>query len=214
MTTDREWRMCACERALPAHADAAPDPAGGTGCGMAWRICEASNEIEERHITDITDIGVQPGGHLRQDASAGLALPNHQDGSEEKSMVEVADGRTGAARSRPEVVTVCGSMRFFERMLDLAAAETAAGAIVLAPFVVLPPEQQEDAAELKAMLDDLHRRKIAMSDRVVVVTDETGYIGESTMDEIVYAMSRGIRVEVLAMWRPAAAPDAEGGDRR
>ena len=75
-----EWWMCACERALPAHVDAAPDPAGGAGCGMAWRICEASTEIEERHITDITDsadIGVQPGGHLRQDVPAGPALPNH-----------------------------------------------------------------------------------------------------------------------------------------
>ncbi len=82
MTTDREWRMCACERAMPAHADAAPDPAGGAGCGMAWRLCEASNEIEERHITE-----VQPGGHLRQDASAGPTLPNHHESSEENQMV-------------------------------------------------------------------------------------------------------------------------------
>jgi Streptomyces sporulation and cell division protein, SsgA len=84
MTPEHEWRMCACERAMPAHVDAAPDPAGGLGCGMAWRPSAAgSKEIEERHITE-----VQPGGHLRQDASAGLVLPNHQDGSEEKSMVE------------------------------------------------------------------------------------------------------------------------------
>jgi hypothetical protein len=204
---EREWRMCACERALPAHVDAAPDPAGGTGCGMAWRFCEASTEIEEAHVTE-----VQPGGHLRQDASAGLVLPNHQKSSEEMSMVEASDGRTAGTRSRPEIVTICGSMRFFERMLDLAAAETAAGAIVLAPFVVLPPERQADAAEFKAMLDDLHRHKIDMSDRVVVVTDETGYIGDSTMSEIVYAMSRGIRIEILAMSR-TTGPDTAGGAR-
>jgi hypothetical protein len=83
MTTYHEWRMCACERALPAHANAAPDPAEGTGCGMAWRPVPAgSNEIEERHITE-----VQPGGHLRQDASAGPALPNHHESSEENQMV-------------------------------------------------------------------------------------------------------------------------------
>ena len=88
MTTDRGWRMCACERALPAHVDAAPDPAGGTGCGMAWRqIGPASTEIEERHITDLTHGEVQPGGHLRQDVPAGLALPHHLMSSEENAMV-------------------------------------------------------------------------------------------------------------------------------
>jgi hypothetical protein len=98
MTTDHEWRMCACDRAIPAHTDAAPDPAGGTGCGMAWRPCGAgSTETEERHITDIE---VQPGGHLRQDASAGLALPNHQEGSEENAMVRPRNTGDAAGGAR------------------------------------------------------------------------------------------------------------------
>jgi hypothetical protein len=88
---DRGWRMCACDRAIPAHADAAPDPAGGAGCGMTWRphaadssdsCTEIGTELEERHITE-----VRPGGHLRQDASAGPALPNHHMSSEEDPMV-------------------------------------------------------------------------------------------------------------------------------
>jgi hypothetical protein len=74
--------MCACERTIPAHIDTDPDPAGGPGCGMAWRTREASNEIEGQHVTE-----VQPGGHLRQDVPAGLALPNHQMSSEENAMV-------------------------------------------------------------------------------------------------------------------------------
>src|SRR5690606_30624843 len=73
--------MCACERALPAHVDAAPDPAGGAGCGIAWRpstgLAETGNEIEELHVCDMTHNGVQPGGHLHPDVHAGLALPNH-----------------------------------------------------------------------------------------------------------------------------------------
>jgi hypothetical protein len=77
------WLMCACKRTIPAHLDTAPDPAGGPGCGMAWRpYAAASNEIEEVHVTE-----VQPGGHLRQDASTGLALPNHLMSSEENAMV-------------------------------------------------------------------------------------------------------------------------------
>ena len=77
-----DWRACACGRSIPSHADANPDPAGGDGCGMAWRHTEDRNEIEERHLTE-----VQPGGHLRQDVPAGLALPNHQMSSEENAMV-------------------------------------------------------------------------------------------------------------------------------
>ena len=73
------WRMCACDRSLPGHADAPPDPAGGGGCGMTWRLCGRCDHIDEHHITDPPDpvraVQVQPGGHLRQDVPAGLALP-------------------------------------------------------------------------------------------------------------------------------------------
>lgn len=46
------WRACACERAIPAHADTALDPAGGPGCGMVWRVCARCSHIDEHHITD------------------------------------------------------------------------------------------------------------------------------------------------------------------
>lgn len=87
--------------------------------------------------------------------------------------------------TQPEVVTICGSMRFRELMLRVAEQETAAGHIVLMPFSVVPPAEQ--AGEFKAMLDQLHRRKIDLSDRVIVVHDETGYYGDSTRGEIEYA---------------------------
>lgn len=86
-----------------------------------------------------------------------------------------------------EIVTLCGSMRFFADMLDVAARLTADGCIVLAPFVTVAPADQQYANEFKARLDLLHRRKIDLSQRVVVVTDARGYIGESTSAEIAYA---------------------------
>ena len=102
------WRMCACRRSIPAHADALPDPAGGDGCGITWRLCGRCDHIDEHHVTDSTrghDDGhdesavlqVQPGGHLRQDVPAGLALPTHtpagprtsrQETSKETPMVD------------------------------------------------------------------------------------------------------------------------------
>jgi hypothetical protein len=102
-----------------------------------------------------------------------------------------------------EVVTLCGSMRFLALMLDVAAEETAAGRIVLAPFAVVATEDQD--SEFKAMLDALHRRKIDMADRVLVVTDATGYYGTSTRGEISYAAERGIPVELIERDGPAAS---------
>lgn len=102
-----------------------------------------------------------------------------------------------------EVVTLCGSMRFLALMLDVAAEQTAAGRIVLAPFAVVAAEDQ--GSELKVMLDALHRRKIDMADRVLVVTDATGYYGTSTRGEIAYAAERGIPVELIQRDGPAVS---------
>ncbi len=63
---------------------------------------------------------------------------------------------------------------------------TLAGAIVLAPCeaeVAPTPEQ-------KAVLDELHLRKIDLADRVLVV-NPGGYVGESTAREIAYARAAG-----------------------
>jgi hypothetical protein len=108
--------------------------------------------------------------------------------------VESSGELSEAGTTGPPVVTLCGSMRFADLMLRVAARETARGVIVLAPFVVVATGDQDSA--LKAMLDDLHRRKIDMADRVVVVTDETGYWGASTAAEITYARRRGIPVTI------------------
>jgi len=48
----------------------------------------------------------------------------------------------------------------------------------------------------KAMLDDMHKRKIDMADEIFVI-NVGGYIGESTRGEIAYAKSQGIGVRYL-----------------
>ncbi|MEU9515895.1 hypothetical protein [Micromonospora sp. NPDC048169] len=88
--------------------------------------------------------------------------------------------------TRPEIVTLCGSLRIFPLILQVAADETAAGRMVLSPFKT----GVTDSEALKR-LDELHRRKIDMADRVIVVTDRSGRIGESTRGEIEYATRVG-----------------------
>ncbi|MFI6959683.1 hypothetical protein ACIBJI_40230 [Nocardia sp. NPDC050408] len=100
----------------------------------------------------------------------------------------------------PLVVTLCGSMRFHQQMLEVAAELTDGGVIVLAPFRVAAAEQQASTA--KARLDQLHRHKIAMSDGVIVVTDESRYAGESTRAEIEFATQLGKPIDWIT--RPAS----------
>lgn len=83
------------------------------------------------------------------------------------------------------VTTICGSMRFREQMLALAGELTGSGFIVLMPFSVKGEGADPD------MLDDMHRRKIDMSDSIYVVTGGTGYVGTSTRGEIEYAGYHG-----------------------
>ena len=48
----------------------------------------------------------------------------------------------------------------------------------------------------KEMLDDMHKRKIDMSDEIYVI-NVGGYIGSSTKSEIEYAKANGITVRYL-----------------
>lgn len=94
----------------------------------------------------------------------------------------------------PEIVTICGSMRFYTEMLQVAAELTLDDCIVLAPFCVVASNQQ--AETVKEQLDELHLRKIDMAYRVIVVTNQDGYIGDSTRREMAYALGKGKQVDV------------------
>lgn len=98
----------------------------------------------------------------------------------------------------PKIITLCGSMRNFSQILNAAANLTDQGFIVLAPFRIVPLSNQDN--ERKTMLDELHRRKIDMADKVIVVTDLSGYFGESTRSEILYARRTGKHIDY---WRMA-----------
>lgn len=98
---------------------------------------------------------------------------------------------------RPPVVTLCGSTKFYEAFHEAAFELTLGGEIVLMPCVFSHTfEHHAVSPEQAAMLDDLHRRMIDMSDRVLVL-NVGGYIGESTRSEIAYAEQRGTPVHYL-----------------
>jgi hypothetical protein len=105
--------------------------------------------------------------------------------------------------SRPTIVCLCGSTKFIEAFQEANLRETIAGRIVLTigydtkkgleGFRYLTSEA---FAQLKARLDDLHKKKIDLADEILVL-NVNGHIGESTRSEIAYAKARGKRVRYL-----------------
>ena len=104
---------------------------------------------------------------------------------------------------RPEIVVLCGSTRFYDEFQQANYDLTMQGAIVLSvgfyPHAKAEHGHGEgvghDSAE-KIALDELHKRKIDLADRVLVL-NVGGYIGASTRAEIDYAQRWGVPVDYL-----------------
>lgn len=102
---------------------------------------------------------------------------------------------------QPKIVCLCGSTRFKREFEEEEKRLTLEGAIVLTVglFGHLDPEPL--SGEQKAMLDELHLRKIDLADEVRVVNPGR-YLGESTKAEILYALHHGVPITVLEGPRP------------
>lgn len=107
------------------------------------------------------------------------------------------------AMSRPIVVTLCGSTRFSEAFRAANLRETLDGKIVLSigcdmrsDVEIFGHLSEGELAVIKARLDELHLRKIDLSDEILVL-NIGGYIGESTRRELIYAREHGKRVLFL-----------------
>lgn len=112
-----------------------------------------------------------------------------------------------------DIVCLCGSTRFPEAFRAANVQETLADRIVLSigcnqhtdpELAGLDPAYVE---ELKERLDRLHKQKIDLADSILVVSDETGYFGESTTSEIAYARAHG---KPVRFQHPAAEERARG----
>ena len=102
----------------------------------------------------------------------------------------------GGKMEKPEIVCLCGSTRFWKKFQEEGLRLTMEGKIVLSIGICAPdsmilahPETEEGKRQ-KKMLDELHLKKIELADRIHVLNVE-GYIGESTRNEIAYAMRLG-----------------------
>lgn len=98
-----------------------------------------------------------------------------------------------------KVITLCGSTRFKDEFEEVQRKLTLEGNIVLSVGLFSHAEENgEDWANngIKEMLDDIHKRKIDMSDEIFVINKD-GYIGSSTASEIEYAKLKGMPVRYM-----------------
>jgi hypothetical protein len=116
--------------------------------------------------------------------------------------------------TRPPIVCLCGSTRFWKEYIDFNAIETKAGKIVLSVgFFVHPWDQTPDiVAELyqctpkeKAALDELHLRKIDLADEVLFL-NRHGYMGDSTRAELRYAVEHNKVIRSIEPFVPDDHP--------
>jgi len=92
---------------------------------------------------------------------------------------------------RPTIVCLCGSTRFIDAFRSANLRETIAGKIVLSIGCDTKSDTDlialgELTEEAKAALDELHKRKIDLADEVLIL-NVGGYVGKSTLSEIIYA---------------------------
>lgn len=88
-------------------------------------------------------------------------------------------------RKEYKVITLCGSTRFKEDFERVNRELTLCGNIVIS-VGAFGHSGDNFTSEQKVMLDDIHKRKIDMSDGIFVINKD-GYIGNSTKSEIKYA---------------------------
>lgn len=105
------------------------------------------------------------------------------------------EGKAGLDIS--EIVVLCGSTEFMDEFTETNLRETASGHVVLSVGCNMKQphplwSDPADAEALKTRLDALHKAKIRLADRVIVVGTR---IGTSTRREISYARQLGKRVE-------------------
>ena len=103
-----------------------------------------------------------------------------------------------------KVITLRGSTRFKDAFMEAQKKLTLEGNIVISVGLfghsgdseVWEGMSEDTLTKTKIMLDDMHKRKIDMSDEIFVI-NVGGYIGSSTRSEIDYAHATGKAVRYL-----------------
>lgn len=95
------------------------------------------------------------------------------------------------------IITLCGSTKFRDEFIAEQKRLTLEGNIVISVGLFGHSGDDEVWSEnTKEMLDDMHKRKIDLADEIFVI-NPGGYLGQSTISEIEYAIKTNKPVKYL-----------------
>ncbi len=84
-----------------------------------------------------------------------------------------------------KIITICGSLRFQEEIINTAIKLELEGYTVLIPIIPLNNKMSLTNKE-KEILGNIHKERIKISDAIYVI-NVNDYIGSATKSEIAYA---------------------------
>lgn len=87
-----------------------------------------------------------------------------------------------------KIITICGSIKFKEDMMNLAIKLELEGNCVLTPIIPDKIDKDSFTEEDMSIINNMHKEKIKLSDAIFVVNIDN-YIGSSTKSEIEFAKS-------------------------
>lgn len=163
-------------------------------------FCEAQLAKVQPEIAELKQLCIEFNEELAR-VNGQLELAQY-DAKEAKPIIEKQEReRIKTAK----VICLCGSTRFTGEMLVKQWELTKRGYIVVS-WCALPADYFKgddkthigDQEGVKELVDEVHKRKIDLSDEVFVL-NINGYIGESTASEIAYAEEIGKPVKY---WQP------------
>lgn len=92
-----------------------------------------------------------------------------------------------------KTITICGSYKFRQQMIEIAEKLTLEGNCVLVPNELTRPNKESYSQSEVLLFNKMHKEKIKLSDAILVV-DIDGYIGKSTNGEIEFAKALGKKI--------------------
>ena len=95
-----------------------------------------------------------------------------------------------------KIVCLCGSTKFKEAFERGNKEETAKGNIVLTVAMFGHLEGLDMSSDIKKTFDEVHFDKILLADEIFIL-NVGGYIGESTKNEIEYAIQNKKQIKYL-----------------
>ena len=94
-----------------------------------------------------------------------------------------------------KIIVVCGSVRFKDEMFKFRDEENEKG-----NWVLLPENMELDVQKIdmrvKEKMGSLHKAKIDHAD-IVMIWNRNGYMGESTLSELSYALNGNKQITYL-----------------